>query len=129
MPRKHIVTRQSIPVERQRQAQQLRSEQTPAERALWQVLRANRLGGLHFRRQQIVAGYIVDFYCHGADLVIEVDGPIHQMQGKYDQRRQTNLEALGLHVLRFSNQQVLENLPAVRAEILDWLDRNMSPRA
>jgi very-short-patch-repair endonuclease len=52
---------------------------TPAERILWQELRGNKLGA-HFRRQQIIAGFIVDFYCHKVALVIEVDGDVHDLQ-------------------------------------------------
>ena len=51
---------------------------TPAEKILWQELRANKLG-VHFRRQQAIAGFIVDFYCHKAGLVVEVDGDIHDL--------------------------------------------------
>jgi very-short-patch-repair endonuclease len=53
----------------------------------WQHLRANQLNGLHFRRQQIIDGFIADFYCHVARLVIEVDGEIHQQQAEYDAER------------------------------------------
>jgi very-short-patch-repair endonuclease len=51
---------------------------TPTEKILWQELRANKLC-VHFRWQQVVAGFIVDFYCHKADLVVEVDGDIHDL--------------------------------------------------
>ncbi len=53
-------------------ARELRREMTPAEKVLWQELRGNKLG-LHFRRQQIIAGFIADFYCYAASLIIEVD--------------------------------------------------------
>ncbi len=54
---------------------------TSAEKLLWQELRANKLG-VHFRRQQVIAGFIVDFYCHKADLIVEVDGETHDPQQK-----------------------------------------------
>ena len=56
---------------------------TPAEKILWNELRANKLG-VHFRRQQVIAGFIVDFYCHKAGLVVEVDGDIHDLQKEED---------------------------------------------
>jgi very-short-patch-repair endonuclease len=87
-------------------AKQMRREMTPAETRLWQQLRANRLCGLHFRRQQVLDGFIVDFYCHRAALVIEVDGPIHDERKDYDQARDELMTTRGLHVLRFTNNQI-----------------------
>ncbi len=77
MGKKNIVTGQRVKKEKLERAKELRRNMTPAERRLWNELRANRLGGWHFRRQQIIDGFIVDFYCHKAGLIIEVDGPIH----------------------------------------------------
>ena len=68
-------------------AHQFRREITPSEAALWQALRANRLGGLHFRRQQIIDGFIADFYCHAAGLVVELDGSVHVRRGPQRIRR------------------------------------------
>ena len=68
---------------------------TPAEKILWEELRANKLG-VHFRRQQVIQGFIVDFYCHQAGLVIEVDGDIHDLQKEEDERREKVLSALGM---------------------------------
>jgi len=73
---------------------------TPAERRLWSQLRANRLDGWHFRRQQIIADFIVDFYCHKAGLIIEVDGPIHTQQPIEDDVREKALSEQGLKILR-----------------------------
>ena len=58
-------------------ARAMRANMTPTETVLWGCLRGNRLAGLKFRRQQIIDGFIADFYCHAAALVVEVDGPIH----------------------------------------------------
>jgi very-short-patch-repair endonuclease len=85
---------------------------TPAEKLLWQELRANRLG-VHFRRQQVIAGFIVDFYCHKAALVVEVDGDIHDLQQEEDARREKVLGELGLRVIRFGNDEIVRNLSAV----------------
>jgi len=101
----------------QERARQLRQEMTPAETILWRHLRTDQLDGLHFRRQQVLEGYIVDFYCHTAHLVIEVDGEIHASQVDYDAERDTYLIASGMHVLRFSNYRIMHDLSACLAEI------------
>jgi very-short-patch-repair endonuclease len=69
------------------------------------------LGGLHFRRQQIVVGFVVDFYCHEASLAIEVDGEIHETQREYDAERDRILAGEGVRVLRVTNADVLQRLP------------------
>ena len=74
--------------------------------------RANKLG-VHFRRQQVIAGFIVDFYCHKAGLVVEVDGDIHDLQQDEDIRREKALHELGLRIIRFRNDDVLKNLSIV----------------
>ena len=117
MPRKNIVIGQKVQSEKVAQAQELRDNMTPAERYLWQHLRANRLDGWHFRRQQIIDGFIVDFYCHQADLVIEVDGPIHELQEAADAEREAVLTRSGLVVLRFTNREVMGNVHLVLRKI------------
>lgn len=98
-------------------AKALRRNMTDAERLLWQHLRTNRLSGLHFRRQQIIRGFVVDFYCHEAALVIEVDGEVHERQAEHDQAREQVLKELGLEVVRFTNDEVIDDLDAVLARI------------
>jgi very-short-patch-repair endonuclease len=73
MPVKNIIPGQKVTKEKLQRAKELRREMTPAEKLLWNELRANKLG-VHFRRQQVIAGFIVDFYCHKVGLVVEVDG-------------------------------------------------------
>ncbi len=104
--------------EKMQLAWQMRREMTPCERALWQRLRASRLGGLHFRRQQIIDGFIADFFCHAAKLVVEVDGGVHQHQQEYDAERSEIFAARGLSVLRFTNAEVQAALPSVLKRIL-----------
>jgi very-short-patch-repair endonuclease len=72
-----LITGQNISPELQERAKALRREMTPFERNLWVQLRASGLGDFHFRCQQIIDGYIVDFYCHAAGLIVEVDGSGH----------------------------------------------------
>jgi very-short-patch-repair endonuclease len=77
MPARNIVIGQKVTSEKVQRAKELRKNMTGAEKLLWQSLRANRLNGWHFRRQQIIGGFIADFYCHAAALVIELNGGIH----------------------------------------------------
>jgi very-short-patch-repair endonuclease len=76
---------------------------TLAERTLWRVLRRNELGGFHFRRQQVIEGFIVDFYCDAAKLAIEVDGGVHDERGEYDEVRREAIARRGVRVVRISN--------------------------
>ena len=93
------------------QARTLRKNMTEAEQALWQKLRGSKLFGLKFRRQQIIEGFIADFFCHAVKLVIEVDGSIHdnEEQKRTDTHRREVFAARGLRELRFRNEEVLEN--------------------
>jgi adenine-specific DNA-methyltransferase len=108
---------------------ELRHNATDAERLLWQLLRNRQLKGAKFRRQYPVASYIVDFYCHEARLVIEVDGSGHleDKQARYDAERTENLEAEGLHVLRFWNHEVLNKTQLVLEVIWDALPLTPDP--
>ena len=99
------------------QARRFRREMTEAEQLLWAQLRANRLAGLHFRRQQVIRGFIVDFYCHAAGVVVEIDGAVHDRQRAADAERQDHLEGLGLRVVRFYNADVHAHLDWVLDEI------------
>lgn len=77
MPVKNIIPGQIATKEKLQRAKELRHDMTPAEKTLWQELRGNKLG-VHFRKQQILAGFIIDFYCHKAGLVIELDGVFYE---------------------------------------------------
>jgi len=97
---------------------------TPAERILWRELRTNRLNGVHFRRQQVIDGFIADFYCHAAGLVIELDGAVHEEQKEYDRFRDEIIGFRKLTVLRFTNddvelrlQEVLRRIAQVAADL------------
>jgi len=117
MPPENIVIGQKVSPEKVARAEELRQDMTPAEKILWGQLRTNRLDGLHFRRQQVIAGFIVDFYCHAAGLAVELDGPVHANQVEYDLERDRVLKEIGVRVLRFRNEEVLENLEAVLTAI------------
>ena len=92
-------------------ARLLRANATPAERRLWRHLRAHRLAGHSFRRQEPIGPYIVDFACVKHRLVVEVDGSSQRSKHEYDEIRTRYLRSLGFRVLRFSNQRVLLETP------------------
>jgi len=110
-----------LPVKRvkQERARALRQTMTPAEKRLWQQLRAHRFDGMHWRRQQVIAGFIVDFYCAAAHLVVELDGPIHAAQADYDAARDQVLAAHNVRILRFTNREVNDELDRVLMSIRD----------
>ena len=95
----------------------MRETPTLAEKRLWAGLRKRQLHELKFRRQHIIDRFIVDFYCPGAKLVIEVDGGVHNTQKEYDQERDRLLYDLGYHVVRFKNSEIENNLDAVLSTI------------
>ncbi|MEM7759817.1 MAG: DUF559 domain-containing protein [Cyanobacteria bacterium P01_A01_bin.40] len=113
MKPRNIIIGQKVSSEKIQRAKELRQKMTPAEKILWEYLRAKRFHNLKFRRQQIIAGFIVDFYCHSLGLVIEVDGEIHDHQKEYDRERESILEAKGLQIIRFTNQQIIEDIETV----------------
>lgn len=94
-------------------AREMRREATEPERRLWSKLRRKQLDGYKFRRQHPIGRFIVDFYCHQARLVVEVDGASHAFEEEYDAARTAWLEAQGLRVIRFHNRTVMENLEGV----------------
>ncbi|MFD2720710.1 endonuclease domain-containing protein [Hymenobacter monticola] len=99
-------------------ASAMRRAPTEAEQVLWQALRGSKAGA-KFRRQHPIDRYIVDFACIAALLVVEADGPTHHApdQRAYDAGRSALLAERGFRVLRFTNEQVLEDLDAVLNEI------------
>ena len=116
-----VGARRDIPEVLLQKAKELRQKQTPVEQMLWQCLRANQLHGAKFRRQHNIGQYIVDFYCHAAKLVIELDGGIHELQKDRDSDRDTYLKANGLQVLRFQNEEITQNLPQALQTITNHL--------
>ena len=95
-------------------ARAMRREMTCCEAKLWERLRRSNLG-VSFRRQQVIAGFIADFYCHQAALVVEVDGPIHEAE--YDAERDVIFAGYGIMTLRFTNRQVEEQIGVVLYQI------------
>jgi len=114
-----VVLLQRIHKAKLQEARNLRYNMTEAENARWQQLRRKNLMGIKFRRQQIIEGFIVDFFCQKLKLVIEVDGGVHSTpdQMESDAHRRRVFEARGLQELRFSNEEVLGRMPLVLDKI------------
>jgi len=95
-----------------------RKNPTPAEGLLWEKLRGRKLGGFKFRRQHPLLGrFVVDFYCPERRLVVEVDGEVHRFRKEEDRIRQAELERAGYRVLRFGNDEVLDDIEGVLEKI------------
>ncbi|MBN1177101.1 MAG: DUF559 domain-containing protein [Dehalococcoidales bacterium] len=106
-------------------ARKLRENMTDAEKCLWSRLRSKHLGYM-FSRQKPIGDYIVDFYCHKARLVVEVDGGQHFTvdTASNDRVRDEYMRSLGLTVLRFSNSDVMKNTDGVTETIYKFLEKN-----
>lgn len=85
---------------------QLRKEATHAEELLWGHVCCRKIDGCRFRRQYGIGPYIVDFYCPGKRLAIEIDGAAHDGSAAYDRERDAYIRSLGIRILRFRNEQV-----------------------
>ncbi|MFC5581795.1 endonuclease domain-containing protein [Rhodanobacter terrae] len=105
-----------MPTKTRQQARDLRKGATKAEQRLWLHLRAGRLGGMKFRRQHPIPPYVVDFYCEAAKLVVELDGSQHNEDA--DAPRTRYLESFGIKVLRYWDNEVLQQTEAVLESIL-----------
>ncbi len=109
----------------QRRAEELRHNPTDAEAALWKALRMHQANGIHFRRQYAIGPYIVDFCSVRGKLIIELDGGQHLEQKGYDDERTAFLASKGYQVLRFWNNEVLQNLDSVMTVILGVLKKKV----
>jgi len=109
-------------------SRKLRNNSTLGEVLLWKQLRAGQLQGLTFNRQKPLGRYIVDFYCKQLQLVIEIDGGYHfeEEQKILDKERQAVLEDLGLHFLRFHDEEIRKDLPQVLQKIKDYMEQSTS---
>ena len=99
----------------------LRKSMTPAEVALWQMIRRKQLNNERFLRQYSIGNYVVDFYCPKHKLAIELDGEVHLYQQEYDDRRTEYLNSLGVTVIRFENSDVFNYSTRVLEEIEKYL--------
>ncbi len=103
-------------------AKELGRNLTPAEIKLWAQLRSHRMGDIHFRKQHAIGSYIVDFCTPRRKLIIELDGGQHLEQQDYDAERTEFLKSKGYKVLRFWNNDVMNNIDSVLNVIWDTLN-------
>jgi len=108
---------------------ELRQNQTEAEKRIWHQLRNKQLKGMKFFRQYSVGPYIVDFYCPKQKLAIELDGCQHGEEEKqqYDKYRSDYLAANGIDVVRFWNNEIMENMSGVLERIAEKLTAHDRP--
>jgi len=104
-------------------SKELRRNETVAEKVLWDKLRGRKLNGHKFRRQYAIGRYIADFYCCEVRLAIEIDGEIHNLDDRreYDQIRQEEIEARGITVIRFNNEEIYKGMDSVLEKIIGTL--------
>jgi len=107
--------------EAHRFARGLRKGSTSAEDIFWARLRGSRFHGAKFKRQVPVDRYVVDFCCHAARLVVEIDGVQHEWQSPYDDGRTRTLESAGFQVVRSTNEQVRDDLEDVLRKLAEEL--------
>jgi very-short-patch-repair endonuclease len=104
-------------------ARVLRREMTGAEKRLWQMLRSRQTEGYRFRRQVPIGRFIADFVCHEARLIVEIDGGQHDPSSEPEASRTRFLESEGYRVLRFWNNEVLDNPEGAQTVIAEDLRR------
>jgi len=100
-------------------ARELRRKQTPPEEVFWELVRARRFMGMKFRRQHQLGDYIADFYCHEHRLVVELDGGVHSIKRKKDHKRDAWMQTQGFTVLRFPNEELLDDPEAALSAIAE----------
>lgn len=107
-------------------ARQLRNNSTPAEIRLWSKLKGKQRLGFDFHRQKPIHNFILDFFCHELMLGIELDGYSHTLEqvNDQDERKNTKLKQLGIHLLRFKNNEIFEDVDAVILSIDGWIENN-----
>ena len=108
-------------------AKQMRSDPTPAEHRLWQILRAKRLAGFKFKRQLVIDHYVADFVCIQRRVIVEADGGQHS-ESAHDAKRDAYLRAQGFRILRFWNSDIFDNEEGVLTSILDALTAPLPAR-
>ena len=98
-------------------ARLLRKEPTLEEMKVWKELRGRKFMNLKFRRQHVIEGFVVDFYCHDLRLAIEIDGGVHEGQKEYDRLRQSLIEEKGFSFIRVTNDEVNDSIDALLMKI------------
>jgi very-short-patch-repair endonuclease len=102
-------------------ARHLRKDQTAVEQIVWDLLKNRKCLGLKFRRQHVLAGFIVDFYCDECKLAIELDGDVHDRQKDYDELRDREISAKDIYIIRIRNVEINNNPQIIVKKINDFL--------
>ena len=102
-------------------ARRLRRSETDAERTLWRLIRGRQLNGHKFRRQVPIGPYVADFFCLASKLIEEIDGGQHAVRIEADEARSAHLAKFGYRVIRFWNNDVLQNPEGVLLRIIEAL--------
>ena len=122
---KRVVRYQNVTEDKRTASRLLRQRMTEAETVLWGALRGSALG-VKFRRQQVIKGFIVDFYCDSLGLIVEADGGVHLENPENDHERDAIFIAHNLTILHFKNNDILTNLTGVLEEIRGFMG-NLTP--
>lgn len=120
--KKGIVLNQKVNSKKIIRSRELRKEMTESEKIFWSVVRNRGVNNYKFRRQQIIDGFIVDFYCDELDLVVEIDGPVHNQKEQKDRdgERDKILMQRGLKILRITNDDVMMNMDKIVKNICEY---------
>lgn len=115
-----LIRQQKIKNDKLLLAKYFRQHMTIGEKCFWNMVRNNQVNGLRFRRQQVIHGFIADFYCNQINLVVEVDGGIHEQQKDYDELRTKIINQRGVKVLRFTNEEVINKSDWVLEKMMEY---------
>jgi len=105
-------------------ARGLRESMTETENRLWERIRLKQLGNYRFRAQHPIYRYILDFYCHEKKLAIEIDGGVHDTRKDYDNYRDAFLAGMNIKTVRFTSDEVMQEIDSVVCKIKEHLNRN-----
>lgn len=105
-------------------ARNLRKEQTSTEKTVWKLLRNRRYLEQKFRRQHVIEGFVVDFFCCEHNLAIEIDGGIHKNRKGYDDIRQSLIESKGIRFIRITNEEIERDPQMLYTKIKQAIDRD-----
>ena len=103
-------------------SRQLRKKRVRSEVLVWNHLKGRKMLGYQFTRQKPIGHYIVDFYCPALRLIIEIDGESHRERFEEDRDRQKDLEAIGLHLMRFTDRKVKQDMSNEPRCIEGWVE-------
>jgi len=118
-----IITNQKVKNKKVELSKKLRKNMSKAETHFWNAVRNKKLFGLKFRRQQIINGFVVDFYCNSLRLCVEIDGDIHDQeeQKEYDEERDKKIKSHDLMLLRLINDEVINDFEKVIQKIKEFI--------